>query len=74
MTRADRIAHRLALGAALMLGVSGFPAQGSARMMSLCTEQGIRLVAIPDAPGQPKAPNDCAKACHALCERKRSKS
>ena len=51
------------IGLALLAG----PAPARMTMASLCTEGGVRMVLLP-VEGDAPLPEDCVKACDALCE------
>jgi hypothetical protein len=40
-------------------------------IISICSGAGTRLIEIP-SPGNNRKREDCAKGCHALCQRKRA--
>ena len=40
-------------------------------IVSICSGTGARLVQLP-SPGNNQKREDCAKGCHALCQRKRA--
>lgn len=43
------------------------------RVVSLCTKEGVRSVAVPMEDKAPIPAGDCAKACHMACERKKAR-
>lgn len=59
-----------AIGAALMLAVPAGAAQTDI-LISVCTGDGIRLVALAHEPPEGQSKHNCQKACHALCGRKK---
>ncbi len=61
-----------ALGALLMLATPASALPQAMQLVSLCTGDGIRTIALPaDGEGERPPKADCGKACHIGCDRKK---
>ncbi len=57
---------------AMAIPVPAMAGSGEMLLMGICDPSGVvRTVAIPIEREGDEAPEDCAKACHAMCSRKK---